>query len=379
MAIEWAHPEFFLLVIIIIAVLLLPRRHRWFLRVSTIKFFAETSANYQGRINFKKYLPYLFLASGLLLLLVAAADPIIGEQKLNQRFLVHDYLLINDGSGSMSNDARGHPRGVGERISVLLSANEAFLEAVKSTPRPSNEKDAVGAIIFSSDAFILSYPNVNYDNLWLKLNTIYWKNNPLGLGTELNKALWVAVQAIIRKNHQQGGDYFTIEEIESLRRHVSMPGRNLNISPNLRKKIELIAQEIIGTSFIIFTDGEFNLEPRSYNNSYNSELSVAKNLLLCKELGIRVYLISAEARNKDVIPLVKTTGGEFYYLRKMRDVAQLKELYLNILRRQSKEVVVEGQTVKVSLYFWPGFIGFCLIYFGLLAKYTISSSLTSSY
>lgn len=381
---SWEYPVMFWLIAAAAAILLLPRRSRWFLRVATVAPLIRAKQKYQGRIGFKKYLPYFLLGGGLILLIIAAADPIAGEKRSRHRYLIHTYVIINDGSGSMTFDARA-PATKGPRVESLLAANKAFLETIKTMPRPLDEKDAVGAVLFSGDAFILAYPDINYDNLWLKLNLINWKESPLGLGTELNKALWTAIQMIIRRNQQTGGEFFTAEELKNLQLHLSGSGRTLNLSSSLRKKAELIAEEIKGTSFIIFTDGQFYLEPYSYSGysgpggSGDSQLSAAKNILFCRQLGIRVYLIAAETLDTAVIPLVKKTGGQFQFLRKMEDVALLRKAYLNILQQQANEFVAEDEAVKVSYYFWPALAGLSLIFLGMLVKNTVSRSLTDSY
>lgn len=375
MAIEWQYPEFFLLVIVVALVLLLPRRSRWFLRMATIAPLNQASRQFQGRTKFKKRLPYFLVGCGLLFLIVAAADPTSGKKQLQRRYLVHTYLVIDDGSGSMI--GYNEPLGVGDKLSALLAGNKAFLEAVESTPRPPNEKDAVGIILFSSDAFVLAYPESNYDNLWMKLKMINWRDRPLGMGTEINKALWISIQTIIQRNYQAGGVFFTPEELDDLQQRVSGRGRRINLSPALQKKVDLIAKEVVGTSFIIFTDGEFNLDPYNYQGA-DIQLSAAKNMLLCQELGIRVYLIAAKIQNEDVVPLVKATGGRFYFLKKVEDVALLKRAYLDILKQQANEFIIEDETVKISHYFWPALVGFGLICLGILARYTISRSLTTS-
>jgi len=374
MGLEWQYPIFFLLIVFVALVLIFPRRSRWFLRTATIASLSQAVKKFQGRTKFKNRLPYLLFGCGLLFLIIAAADPTSGKKQLQHRYLIHTYLVINDGSGSMIDHI--HPRGVGERINALLAGNKTFLDATEAMSRPSNEKDAVGVILFSSDAFILSYPDTNYDNLWLKLNKINWRNRPLGLGTEINKALWVAIQATIQRNQQVGGESFTSEELADLQHRVSDGGRRLNLSPALQQKIELVAEEVVGTSFIVFTDGEFNLDP--YSHYYSSQLSAAKNLLLCQRLGIRVYLIAAEIKNQDVIPLIKKTGGSFYYLKKAKDADLLQKAYLDILQQQANELIVEDEEIKISYYLWPAIIGFSLICLGILARYTISRSLTVS-
>ncbi|MFH1759070.1 MAG: vWA domain-containing protein [Patescibacteria group bacterium] len=370
-----------LLLLTLLAAVIILRRQKYFIRRSTIGPLVKAVKQYKGRISFKKLLPYFLFAPAITLLIMAAADFSIGTQKKFKKYLVHNYILIDDSSGSMTN-AGGHydeekdewvQNKISENIASLIAGNKALLEELKQAPRESNERDLVGVVVFSNDAFVVSYPTSDYDNLAKKIDLVSWNQSPLGGGTEVEDALWVAITMIVKRNGRAGGACFIEGELDSLDRRMKGQAGPLVLTKELERKAGLIAQEINGTAFVIFTDGEF------YDYGERADqLSTTKLLQFCQRLGIRVYLISTNIAHTNITLLIRKTGGRVEFIKSVRDTEKLKGIYADIAQQQAHEYVVEDKEEKKSLHLFLGIPGFCLLFLWLLVRNTVSRSLTES-
>ena len=352
-----------------LALTLFFRNRRYYLRRSTIQLMRNALLRRGGRIGLKKILPYFLFIPAMTLVILAAADYTVGYQKSFKKYIIHNYILLNDGSGSMVDG--NLPKGIGPTLTSLIAGNRAFFKTLENIPKENNNRDLVGLIIFSSDPYIVSHPTDDYDNLSKKLDLVDWNLPPLNEGTRLNLALWSAVQMVVKKNGKVGGRQYLEDDLDIIEYGLAGNKRDLKLPKPVEDKTEIIAKEITGTSFIVFTDGIFNLD------GSRAEMSTAKILLLCKKLGVRVYLISTQVISSDTISFIKETGGQGRFIRRLEDVKGLQDIYKEIAELQAGEYITEDRPQKQSLYLWFGLPGLGLLFIWLMVKNTISRSLTS--
>jgi hypothetical protein len=124
-----------------------------------------------------------------------------------------------------------------------------------------------------------------------------------------------------------------------------------------------------GGSIIIFTDGMFSAQGNA------SMMSTFKLLDLCKELRIRVYLISVEFIDPQVSLGLKETSGFGVVLTSFDDKV-FQKTYEDIVTSQSQEEIVIEQPIRKPLSPILGPIAFGLIAAGLMLRLTLNRSYT---
>jgi hypothetical protein len=365
---EFEHPWLLLLLILFLANLFF-RRPKYFLRHANVQLLSE---------NLKKNrLGSLIIASlsflrhlSCLLLILAAADYSFGYKERTKKFLIHNYVLINDGSGSMVDE--GMSNGVGQSLSVLLKGNDEFLKMLEKLEKSKNERDLVSAIVFSNDPYVVCYFTEDYDFIRKKLNYVDWRKRPeLNFGTEIDKAFWVSLKLVLNDNQKKGGSSFTENELIDLETRLKGVNRNLILEnvPKLKNKIRQIKKEIIGSVLVAFTDGEIIFDGDS------SRLSVPKILLLCRELGVKVYLISVKKIEPDFMKYILATGGHGIILRSL-DLEKTVSAYKEIVKSEAKEFLMVDRRLKKSYSDWLAGGGLALLIIYLVLRNTVSRSLT---
>lgn len=349
------------LLALLIPLIIWRRDRRYQLRRATLMVF-QGKGQIKGRSFWKKNLPYFLLMPALALLIIAAADPFAGERKIYKKLIIHNYILMNDGSGSMV--SFGEEKGVGRSLQALMSANEEFLNSLEKLEKLAEQKDLVGLIAFSHDAYVVSYPTADYRVIKKKLELIHWNAVPLGGGTELANALWTGIQVVMAKTDHK-------DDLAAFEKYCSGSGSNLNLPASLKTQAQGFADEIIGTSFIIFTDGNV------YMTGSLARLSTGKILDLCRLLKIRVHLISVEWLGADLQTAIAKTGGSVAIVKKASDAYKLKEIYKQIAERHAREYLIEDRLEKRSYYLWFAVPGTCLLFIWLFVRNTVSRSLTT--
>ena len=356
---NFEHPWLLLLFLLILPLLIF-RRPRYFLRHSYLSAISGAKKN--------SLLPFLKWA-GWLLIVLAAIDYGIGYTESYKQLIIHNYVLINDGSGSMVVDF--NPNGVGKKLTVLLKANDRFLKTLENLKRPDGGKDFVGVLVFSNDPFVVSHFAEDYDFIRQKLAKVDWRFSPLNGGTEMNKAIWAGVKLILKKNADSKGASFSTEELVSLETGFKGNSRDLKLKnlSSITGKLPIIKEQITGSSLIAFTDGKFTLDGSQI------WMSIPKLLLFCKEMGIRFYLISVEDIDPVLLKYIKLTGGDGMIANNF-NVEKINNAYQTIISWEAGEYKIIDRYQKKSYADQLAVAGLTLLLIYIVLRNTMSRSLT---
>ncbi len=357
---NFEHPWFLLLFLLVLP-LLIWRRPKYFLRHSYLKAI----------IGAKKIAPTSFLKwIGWVLIVMAAVDYRVGYKESFKKLITHKYVLVNDGSGSMVGD--DEKNGVGKKLTTLLKANDLFLKTLENLKRSDSSKDSVSMIVFSDDPFVVSYFVEDYDFIRHKMFQIDWRvRPPLNSGTEMNKAIWASVNLILKKNKESGGSFLSDEEFANLgaRLKGSTGAFSLENSYSSSSKMPIIKEQISGSSIIAFTDGIFPI------TGDRNVMSVFKLLSLCRQMGIRFYLISVELIDVELLNYIKLTGGNGIIVSGFNQ-EKINNSYQEIINQQAGEYKIIDRHQKRSYAEWFAGTGFALLLIYIVIRNTISRSLT---
>lgn len=300
-----------------------------------------------------------FVLSGLLLLILAASNIVWKTQDIAKVYQVHQYVLVNDGSGSMVNAQKEN--GIGSELTALISGNDKLFDCLGR--RSDGSKDLVGAVIFSDDAFIVSGLIDDPQFIQKKLRRIDYRLPPLAQGTDIESGLFTAVDMLLSHN-----DVVNQDEMYKLQLKLYGQDNKVKVDDFIES---LIAKKdkFTGSSVIIFTDGLFN----AVGNQ--RKMSSFKIIDFCRLVGIRVYFISIFDLDKTLIQFCKNTGGRGEIV-KGYDQKKLEEIYNDIATSQANEYVVKEQNVDRSLADIFGCIGVWLVFCGFMIHMTLQLNFT---
>lgn len=300
---------YFLLLLLLPLFFLFFKKKRFFLKHSCCDFFTtEKKATWQ-------FLSWF----GWILLVLASLGIYFSFQEKTRIELVRKYVLINDGSGSMIESNKKN--GVGENLTKVINANRKFLSLLEKS-------DLLGAIAFSSDAFIISYLVEDKEFVWEKLININYLEPPMNLGTELDKALFAGIGMLAEQQIPP--------ELVS-----RLYGTGTELTRD--KVVEEFLKKDLRGSLVIFTDGEFGLLAGD-----KFVMSIYKLLDLCKFAKIKVYFISLGMIDERIASKIVTTGGKVTILRNLTE-KNLTIAYEDILRTQQVDYKVIERTINKSL------------------------------
>ena len=290
---------------------------------------------------------------GLLFLGLAACNFTFKMKEVTQVYLVHKYVLVNDGSGSMVNFQKEN--GIGKELTAVLSGNKTLLSYLGK--RNDGSKDLVGAIVFADDAYIVSYLVDDPEFVYKKLSRIDYKSPPMAGGTNIESGLWTGIEMIMFHNN------IPQDTLDLLQLKFYGNGAKIKVD----KLIEgIISQKdkFIGGSVIVFTDGLFPNPAGSLHT-----MSSYKILDFCKLAGIKAYIVSIFELNDMLVKLCKETGGKAEIV-KGYDEARLKVIYEDIVSSQAQEYITKEQVVDKSLSTLFGLISFALLFIGIILQKT---------
>ena len=351
------HPYFLAITVLAVAFLFY-RQHRYYLTHAYVKALKATQQRF--RLDWRSAAQKLFVLIGWLCLIVAASGMTWGFVQPTKKQQVHKYVLVNDGSGSMVDG--GKPQGKGKQLQAVHTGNVALLDMLSQ--RDDGSKDSVGAVVFSNDAFIVSYLVDDPKFIEKNLGYVDYRQWPMAGGTNLEKALWCGMEMLIRDGKKADDD-----DVFALQRAMYGQGekyaRNEKMSQLVHKYIKIVE----GGSIVIFTDGMFSPQ------GHATMMSTFKLLDLCKELHIRVYLISVEMVDQQVSLGLKETGG-FGVVLTSFDERSLQKAYEDVVKSQSQEEIVVDQPVRRPLSPIFAAVAFVLISVGLLLRLTLNRSYT---
>lgn len=289
---------------------------------------------------------------GIFFIILACCNFVFKTKEVSNVLMVHKYVLVNDGSGSMV-DAK-EPNGIGNELKAVLGGNEKFFSVLGN--RKDGSKDLVGAIVFADDAFIVSYLTDEPEFVHKKLLRIDYRLPPMNGGTHIQAGLWSALSMLLEQDK-----FFTTTELDKLERRFYGHGLTLKKDAIIEEAITHKAN-LTGNSLIIFTDGLF-----SSAEGGSSIMSAFKLLDFCKMCGIRVYFISIFELDKRIADYCKQTGGRGEVI-KGYDKKRLEEIYGDIASSQAKEYTVKEDVVDRSLSQYFGLIGLYCVFVGLFVK-----------
>ena len=335
-------------------------KRKYFVKVGSLAKIAHVNERDGGKIFWKKFFPLFLFLSGISLLILSAFNFWKGYEKHSQKYLVHNYVLINDGSGSMA----------GWGIETLLFGNKVFFETLKTFDRKEDERDLVAQAVFSDGAYVVSYFGDSYDNLYKKMELINWETPPLNGGTDAGSGFWSAIQLVLKKNSYNGGSNYSSEEMSALIARVRGWENELVLTDVLKEKTATLEKELTGYVFIMFTDGSFTV---SQGDKF---ISPRKVLDLCKGLGIKVYIISVGSANVELEKLVESTGGGMFFIESNADHQSLAGIYKKIAEEEGRSTVDFVVKEKRYYYRWFAIPAFALLFFWIVLKNTVSRSLT---
>ncbi|OQC04620.1 MAG: von Willebrand factor type A domain protein [Candidatus Hydrogenedentes bacterium ADurb.Bin101] len=293
-----AHPYFLALSLPILLVLLLELLGRppGAVTLSTENVLAGLR---DRRIDWKRRLPAVLRALGLLLLCVALAGPLRGFHVRKDRAGVIDIMLCLDVSGSMQQPdftINGHPH---DRLYVAREAARNFVNSRRETREGRYGLDRIGLILFSGLAWTQCPLTLDYDILEREIDG-----------------------ASIAPERKQG----------------TAIGSTLGLAVRRLKTSEAKSKVVI-----LLTDGVNN----------RGELDPVTAARLAKEYGIRVYTIGAGSTEEVVIQqglfpvrteaidekvlrqMADTTGGRYYLA---TDTESLMKAYDEISALETTEI-----------------------------------------
>jgi hypothetical protein len=342
---------YFLFLFLLLGLFFFWRQRKYFLRHAYVKSLAKPR---------RKWLHKVCEYCGWILLILAATNPWFGYTEQIRKQATHRYVLINDGSGSMIQENTF--RGVGVALTTVESANEAFLQLLSK--RSDGAKDLVGAIVFSNDAFIVSYMVDDPLFVGRALKTVDYSEYPLRQGTEQEKAFWAALEMLLTHTKDLGDD------IISLRRRMYGTGVEYEKDAWTKKIVAEYSQLVKGSSIIMFTDGEFD-------SPYGSKLQMSsyKIINLCRDLGVRIYIVSVARVDPLLERCVKRTGGVAKVFRNYNQ-RLFNKTYEDIVRGDALEQMFVDQQARRTFGTIIGAAALLPLFVGLLLRLTTSRSFT---
>lgn len=345
---------YFLLLLLLPAAFLFYRHRRYFLRHAYVRSLTAAKPDSQY-----KYIQMFCTCVGWMLLVVAAANFLWGTTVVEKYQPVHKFVLINDGSGSMV-DAH-EERGVGSCLDPVYKGNKALLDMLDK--RNDGSRDLVGAIVFSDDSFVVSYLVDEPQFVAKKLSYVDYRFPPLNMGTQLENALWAGIDMILSNDKDPD------EDLGKLSRKMFGAGDDYK-----RDEIQTVLDKYRGIAqhscIIIFTDGVFD-NPQGTP----FRMSVYKQLRLCKDLGIKVYVISVASIDNLVQRYTKDTGG-FSVIFRDFDESRFRKAYENIVENQTQEEIVTEHHVDKSLASIMAAVSLGLLSVGLFLRLTLDRNFT---
>lgn len=345
------HPYFLFLLLLFPVYLYFWKLRKFYFRHPCVANLSSTSS--------RTWWQYSML-TGAFFLVIAASNFVWKTKETRQVVRTHKYVLVNDGSGSMVDGRKEN--GIGEELTAVLSGNEKLLSFLGK--RADGSKDLVGAIVFSSDAFTVSYLCDDPEFVNKKLLRIDYRVAPMGLGTDIGAGMWAGIDMLLSHD-----DLLQQEDLDKLQMRFYGKGYELK-KDDFIKDIILKKDKLVGSSIIFFTDGIF---AEAAGNS--RVMSTYKLINFCKDIGIRIYFISIFELDNLIAKYAKDTGGSGEVV-KGYDKKRLEQIYEDIATSQAQEYVVKEESVDRSFTKWFGMVGLCFVLVGLFLHYSKQLNIT---
>lgn len=310
--------------LLLVPIILLGQPRRFFLRHSYIEVVRKKTWRTRSR-----YLIDFLNIFAITWLVVASANFYFAQQTKKKTLLSHNYVLINDASASMLETDK--PRGIGKQLKSVIEGNKVFLSFLKNK---EDVKDLVGSIVFSNDAYVVSYLVDDPSFVEKKLDAIDYTQPPLAGGTMIDRAAWSGITMILNKNLPRRDDFI------SLQMKFYGLGDKVKIDNEIQYFIDN-KHKYAGSSLILFTDGII-----LYPGGAQNFMSVYKLFHFCELLGIRVYFLSVEQIPGFISKYAEATGGFAIILG--NNLSKIKFIYEDIASEQANEYSIETKEIDTS-------------------------------
>jgi hypothetical protein len=390
----FAHPEALLLIIPIVWVLWLRRMERK--QVLLYPSLNPVLEHLTPVSRFKQYLPGVLKFLSALFFVVAISDPqyqVKETLKMRER---REITIVLDLSESMSWSLRGEYKAENveesreaiakKAVQRFIESREesALLESQKSDVQKAYlldlqtfgfesgeiDKDRIGLVVFSSDAYVKFPPTTDYKILKEHLSEVSSRLPALGTNTELEKALFTAIILTMRP-------YLGAQEISDMESNLKSGSNRLYIPGSLAKKKFLGKGKVI----ILFTDGEVELPDKKSAGailvddgpvkkySYIApKIDLLKAVKLAEELGVKVYMLSTGKIAESLKKALLATGGRTFTLQNADSYWRVIDMYEEINRLEKAKLIDKEYTRNASSFFWFGLAGLISLTLGEIAR-----------
>lgn len=381
--IHFAHPEAFLLLLPVMGALFLyGKRQKEVLEYPSLN---PILAHLTPVSPFKQYLPGALKLLSALLWVIAISDPQYQLKETLKMRENREIILVLDLSESMSWSLRGEFKAENmedSRETVAKKAVQRFIESrEESALRESQshrsssqippylqnldfqsmeaDKDRIGLIVFSSDAYVKFPPTTDYRILKEHLSEVSSHLPELGTNTELEKALFTAVILTLRP-------FLGAQEITDMENNLKSGSNRLYIPDSLTKRKSLGKGKVI----ILFTDGEIEIPTQKPTGAvlvddgpvkkytYNAaKIDLLKTIRLAEELGIKIYMLSTGKIAEPLKRSIDATGGRTFTLRDTDNYWRVIDIYEEINKLEKTRLVNKEYTRNASAFLWFGLAG----------------------
>lgn len=387
---HFAHLEAFLLLLPVVWVFL--RHLREQKQVLAYSSLNPVLAYLAPASRFKQYLPGALMLISAILFIIAISNP---QYQIKETLKVREsreITIVLDLSESMSWSLMGEYKAENleeSREAVAKKAVQRFIEdreksALLENRRNGSEmysysqalnaaevdKDRIGLIVFSNDAYVKFPPTTDYKILKEHLSEVSSRLSELGTNTELEKALFTAIILTMRP-------YLGAQEITDMENNLKSGSHLLYIPESLINKKYLGQGKII----VLFTDGEIEIPaqrsaetilvddgPVKKYTFRVAKINLLKTIKLAEELGIKVYMLSTGKVKPSLKTAIDATGGRTFTLRDTDNYWRVVEMYEAINQLEKAKFINKEYTRNASAFTWFGLFGVISLALGELAR-----------
>lgn len=378
---HFAHPEALLLLLPIAGALFLYRKRQK--EVLEYPSLNPILAHLTPVSPFKQYLPGALKLLSALLFVITISDPQYQVKETLKMRESREITLVLDLSESMSWSLRGEFKAENAEDSREVVAKKAvrrFIESrEESALRESHgngsqthlylqnpdfqsmeaDKDRIGLIVFSNDAYVKFPPTTDYKILKEHLSEVSSHLPELGTNTELEKALFTAVILSLRP-------FLGAQEITDMENNLKSGSDRLYIPDSLTK----MKSPGKGKVIILFTDGEIEIPTQKSTGAvlvddgpvkkytYNAaKIDLLKTIRLAEELGIKIYMLSTGKIAEPLKKAIDATGGRTFTLQDTDNYWRVIDMYEAINKLEKARLVDKEYTRSASAFLWFGLAG----------------------
>jgi hypothetical protein len=178
----------------------------------------------------------------------------------------------------------------------------------------------------------------------------------------MDKATWAGIQMAFMYNKDHS------DKLNGIKLKFYDFSRKLVVDKKVEELVAL-KDEIIGTTLVMFTDGQFGVDGN------NRDMSMFKLITFCKLVGIKVYIIVLESIDQLLASYIKQTGGSAEVVSDINSRV-LGPIYENIVKTNANQYVYKETRVDQSLAMWSGIFALSFFTLNLILKNTLVRNFT---